>query len=88
MESLIGAGEALSAYINRRVDEIEQLRQEKMDEIITLAGNNATPEQLERVVADISDWENIDFDEKRFVVDKMIAVIRVSSGGVHIKWRI
>lgn len=87
VESLVGAGAALSAYINQKVDELDRIRQKKLEEMITMAGNNATPEQLEKVVAIISNWEKADFDEKRFVVDKLITIVKVSPGEIEIQWK-
>lgn len=88
MESLVGAGAALSEYISRRVDDLDRALQEKMEEMAVLAGNNATPEQLERVAAIVGNWERAVFDDKRFVVSKMISAVRVSQAGICIDWKL
>ena len=67
----------LSSYIDQRVDELELLRRQKSDELVALSENHATPEQLEKVVSNISLWDDIGFDEKRFTVDKMITVLKI-----------
>ena len=87
VESLAGAGEVLSSYIDQRVDELELLRRQKSDELVVLSENHATPEQLEKVVSNISLWDNVGFDEKRFTVDKMITVLKISPGTVQIQWK-
>ena len=52
-----------------------------------LAENHATPEQMEKVASNISLWGEIDFEEKRFTVDKMIRSLRVFPGSVQIQWK-
>ena len=87
VDSLIGAGETLTNYINQRVEQLDQARQLKVEEMKTLAENHATPEQMEKVVSNISLWDDIGFDEKRFTVDKMITLLRVLPGSIQIQWK-
>ena len=88
VDALSGAGSALTAYINQRVEELENARQEKIDRIRVLAGNQVTPEQLEKVADCIGKWDKIGFEEKRFTVDKLIETVRVSPGEIRIFWKI
>ena len=87
VDSLIGAGETLTNYINQRVEQLDQARQLKVEEMKTLAENHATPEQMEKVVSNISLWDDIGFDEKRFTVDKMITLLKVLPGSIQIQWK-
>ena len=87
VESLLGAGETLTNYINQRVEQLDQLRQEKVEQMVNLAENHATPEQMEKVVSNISLWNKIGFDEKRFTVDKMITLLKVLPGSIQIQWK-
>ena len=87
MDSLTGAGATLTNYINQRVEELDNTRQKKLEEINILAENHATPEQIEKVVSNISLWEEIAFDEKRFTVDKMITLLKVLPGSIQIQWK-
>ena len=77
----------MSSYIDQRVDQLDQLRRQKSEELVALSENQATPEQRERVVSNISLWDNIGFDEKRFTVDKMITVLKILPGTVQIQWK-
>ena len=52
-----------------------------------LEENHATPEQMEKVASNISLWGEIDFEEKRFTVDKMIRSLKVFPGSVQIQWK-
>ena len=87
VDSLAGAGETLTDYINQRVEEIDQMHQLKLEKLSVLAENHATPEQMEKVASNISLWGEIDFEEKRFTVDKMIRSLKVFSGSVQIQWK-
>lgn len=87
VDSLAGAGETLTDYINQRVEEIDQMHQLKLEKLSVLAENHATPEQMEKVASNISLWGEIDFEEKRFTVDKMIRSLRVFPGSVQIQWK-
>ena len=88
VDSLAGAGETLTNYINRKVEEIDQARQEKMKEMIALSDSVATPAQLERIVASLSNWEQASFEEKQFALDKLVDYIRVRKGCIEIAWKI
>lgn len=87
VDSLAGAGETLTDYINQRVEEIDQMHQLKLEKLSVLAENHATPEQMEKVASNISLWGEIDFEEKRFTVDKMIRSLKVFPGLVQIQWK-
>ena len=87
VDSLAGAGETLTDYINQRVEEIDQIHQLKLEKLSVLAENHATPEQMEKVASNISLWGEIDFEEKRFTVDKMIRSLKVFPGLVQIQWK-
>ena len=88
MDSLTGAGETLSNYINKKVEEIDQIRQNKMNEILTLADAAATPAQLERIVASLTNWEQASFQEKQFALDKFVNYIKIRKGSIEITWKI
>ena len=87
VDSLAGAVETLTDYINQRVEEIDQIHQLKLEKLSVLAENHATPEQMEKVASNISLWGEIDFEEKRFTVDKMIRSLKVFPGSVQIQWK-
>ena len=67
--------------------EIDQIHQLKLEKLSVLAENHATPEQMEKVASNISLWGEIDFEEKRFTVDKMIRSLKVFPGSVQIQWK-
>lgn len=87
VEALAGAGSILTDYIDQRVEQLEHQRQNKAKEIIVLAEKYTTPEQMERVVSNISLWDKIEFDEKRFTADRMITTLKVFPGSIQIQWR-
>ena len=73
--------------LTKRGYQVDHTRQLKAEEMTTLAENHATPEQMEKVVSNISLWNDIDFDEKRFTVDKMITLLKVLPGSIQIQWK-
>ncbi len=87
VDSLAGAGSVLTNYIDQRVEQLDHQRQEKLKQMIVLAENHTTPEQMERVVSNISLWEQIGFEEKRFTVDRMITILKVLPGSIQIQWK-
>ena len=87
VDSLTGAGETLAAYINQRVEELDHTRQLKMEALTVLAENHVMPEQIEKVISNISLWDQIGFEEKRFTVDKMITLLKVLPGSIQIQWK-
>jgi hypothetical protein len=88
LDSLAGAGETLTGYINQRVEELDRKRTEIADEMVNLARNIIIPEQLEKIMEYITNWENTGFDERRFVADTLIETVRVSAEGTKIRWKI
>ena len=48
VDSLAGAGETLTDYINQRVEELDHTRQLKMEALTVLAENHVMPEQIEK----------------------------------------
>ena len=88
VDSLAGAGEALTSYINQRVSQLDQLRQEKMGEMMELVNRVVVPAELERIVASITDWEHAAFEDKQFTVDKLIHCVQVKRGSLEITWKI
>lgn len=59
-----------------------------MNEIITLADSVATPAQLERIVASLTNWEKASFQEKQFALDKLVGFIKIRKGSIEITWKI
>ena len=59
-----------------------------MNEILTLADAAATPAQLERIVASLTNWEQASFQEKQFALDKFVNYIKIRKGSIEITWKI
>ena len=67
---------------------MDQLRQEKMGEMMELVNRVVVPAELERIVASITDWEHAAFEDKQFTVDKLIHCVQVKRGSLEITWKI
>ena len=44
--------------------------------------------ELERAADCMGKWESTPFQEKRFVLDKMVSIIKVSPGAISIEWKL
>lgn len=52
------------------------------------AQESRTAKELERAADCMVNWEEIDFDEKRFILDKMVRVVKASALGISIEWKL
>ena len=51
-------------------------------------GNTISPEQVKEISGYLDTWEEVDFDDKRRVVDLMISAIYATSESINIVWKI
>ena len=47
-----------------------------------------SPEQVKEISGYLDTWDDVDFDDKRRVVDLMISAIYATSESIHIVWKI
>lgn len=87
MGKLIIANEVLTAYINKRVLELDGQKRELLKQLAKChtAKQNVDTNDIQNY---LSKWENLTLDDKRTVVDTLIAVIHATSERVEIKWKI
>lgn len=88
VESLTGANAVLISYANNKIEALDNERQCLAKSIADLTIDTVAPEQMIRISGYLDDWDNVDFDDKRQVVDAMISVIRATSESVKIEWKI
>lgn len=56
--------------------------------MVQKARENHVAKELERAADCMGKWESTPFQEKRFVLDKMVSVIKVSPGAASIEWKL
>lgn len=89
MARIAEADSILMGYINKRVSELHAqataLKQELRDLTPSENPNQPSMKQLKNYM---EKWDELEFDDKRTVVDLLIKVIKVSENGIEITWRI
>jgi DNA invertase Pin-like site-specific DNA recombinase len=86
MARLGEADEALFRYINRRVGELDEKKQELGRRLAELKLRQDT--DVREISNHLTDWPTLSFEDKRRTVDQLIKVIRVTADKVKIEWRI
>ena len=87
LNTLTGANAVLLSYANGKIEELDAKRQSLLITIAGMTAEAVSPEQMERISDYLDDWDNTDFDERRFVVDGLISSIKATSEIVHIEWK-
>jgi len=86
LDTLISAGSTLVDYANGKIEELDARRQTLIKEIADTSIKTMSAAQMERISANLNDWENLTFEDRRLVVDGLIETIRAKSGTVEIDW--
>ena len=59
-----------------------------MKAIADMTAEAFSSEKLERISGYLTDWDNVDFEDRRFVIDGLIYQIRATDECVDIDWKI
>ena len=46
------------------------------------------PEQIKQLTDYLDNWDDVSFDDKRIVLDKLVDIIYATSEQIEIKWKI
>jgi hypothetical protein len=87
IDTLTGANRTLIAYANSKIEELDTKKQSLVMAIADMSAEAVSPEKIERISGYLNNWDNIDFDDKRLVVDGLISQIRATSESVQVEWR-
>lgn len=69
-------------------EELDGRKQELVKKIAELSVDTISPEQVKEISGYLDTWEEVDFDDKRRVVDLMISAIYATSESINIVWKI
>lgn len=72
IDTLTGANPVLLSYVNSKIEELDGRKQELVEKIAELSVDTISPEQVKEISGYLDTWEEVDFDDKRRVVDLMI----------------
>lgn len=88
LDTLKGANATLLNYANHKIEELDAKRQSLILEIANMSSEALSPERMIQISDYPHDWDNTDFDGRRFVVDGLISAIQATSDNFQIKWKI
>ena len=88
VDSLTGANNVLLSYVNVKIAELDGRKQELVKQIAELTVETISPGQVNQISGYLDTWDDVSFDDKRRVVDLMIATIAATSDRLNITWKI
>lgn len=88
IDTLTGASPLLLQYANSRIEELDAQRQRQLKLVADLTANSVSASQLDQVAEELARWEQVSFDDKRRVVDTLIARVEAADGGLSIQWKL
>lgn len=92
LDTLTGANPTLLKYANNRIEELDAQRQAQRQAqtklIADLSANSVSSSQIELKSGYLSNWSNVEFDDKRRVIDALVTQIQATSEHVSIQWKI
>jgi hypothetical protein len=87
IDSLTGANSLLISYANNKITELDEKKRTLQQKLADLTATSISPEQYELLVVSLANWDTIDFDDKRNVVDMMIRTISATHDTLNIDWK-
>ena len=88
LDTLSGANPTLLQYANSRIEELDGQRQVQAKLVADLTANSVSSSQVESISGYLRDWESVDFDDKRRVLDTLVSQVRATSQQVVIHWKL
>jgi len=80
--------DVLLSYVNVKIAELDGRKQELVKQIAELTTEAISLDQIVQISDYFDDWDSVAFDDKRRVVDLMIATIAATSDSLNITWKI
>jgi hypothetical protein len=88
LNTLTGANAVLMSYANSRIEELDMKRQSLAKAIADITVETVSPNKLSQISDYLSDWDNVDVADKRFVVDGLMNRISLTSETAKIEWKV
>jgi len=73
---------------NVKIEELDAKRQALSSEIADMTAKTMSATQMERISADLDNWEHVSFEDRRRILDGLVTTIRATSENVQIDWTI
>ena len=88
IDTLTGANPVLLSYVNSKIEELDERKQKLVKKSTELSVETVSPEQVKEISGNLDTWDEVDFEDKRRVVDLMITTIAATSDSLNITWKI
>jgi len=88
LDSLTGANPTLLSYANSKIEALDTKRQSLMKAIADMRTSTLSPEHAKSISGYLKDWDDVSFEDKRLVMDGLIAKIQATSENVRIEWKV
>ena len=76
------------SFKNVKIAELDGRKQELLAKIAELTVEAISPEQVSQISGYLNTWDSVSFDDKRRVVDLMIATVAATNDSLNITWKI
>ena len=87
LDTLTGANATLLNYANAKVTALDVKRQSLSKAIADMSADAVSADHARHISGQLDDWDNVDFEDRRLVVDGMISCIRATSEDCSIDWK-
>ena len=88
MDKVSSANSVLMEYINKRVSELDAQSKTYRQQLIELSATMSTPRHdMIELAERLDHWEELDYDDRRIVVDELVQKVAVTDQTVDIQWR-
>jgi len=88
LDNLTGANATLLSYANTKIEELDANRQSLMKAIADMGTSTLSPEHAKSISGYLTNWDDVSFEDRRLVVDGLIAKIQATSENVRIEWKV
>jgi len=88
LDTLTGANPTLLSYANSKIEELDTKRQSLMKAIADMRTSTLSPGHVKSISGYLTNWDDVSFEDRRLVVDGLIAKIQATSENVRIEWKV
>lgn len=87
LDKLVFANDALTSYINLRVQELDKSKRELLEKMLLLSSSELN-RNIEKITDYVDKWDALSITDKQKIVDILIKVIYIGDEEIEIEWNI
>ena len=88
LDTLTGANAVLISYANGKIEELDAKKQSLSKAIAEMTSDSLNPKQIQKISGYLNDWENVDIEDRRTVLDEMVTRVLTTKESFQIEWKI